>query len=243
MPHYFHDLSAMQSLLLIDTASRNCGVYLSCKGELRQQVATGEKLAAQRVLTMIEGLLSEVDVGLSHLHGIGVINGPGSFTGMRIGVAVAQALAYTNRLPVVPVSTMEALACSANAEESPVAWLVALPARDKEFYLGAYQADEAGQMHSLIPDQVVAAGSEGNLGELAARASVWGIIGEACEDESVLATLGPVITRNIVTSKADQHIHGGALMALLGSKLAAIAGTESVMPLPNYVKDQMEYSK
>lgn len=232
----------MQSLLLIDTASPDCGVYLSCKGELRQQVAFGEQKAAQRVLQMLESLLADVDIGLSHLHGIGVINGPGSFTGMRIGVAVAQALAYTNQLPVVPISTLAALACSAAAQEAPDSWLVTIPARDNEFYFGAYQSGENGLITSLVPDQVVSMEAETAFKELEQEAE-WGLVGQAGPEEGVLTALGVRSRSNIVVSKPDQAMYPEALFALLASELSKLAGNGSGLPLPNYVKDQMEYSK
>ena len=95
---------------------------------------------AQRILGMVDEVLAEAQLSLSMLDGIAAGIGPGSFTGVRIGVAVAQGLAFGGGLTVVPVTTLEALALQViqgGAEHA----LTCLDARMGEVYWGCFAAD------------------------------------------------------------------------------------------------------
>lgn len=94
---------------------------------------------------VLDELLAQGEVGREALAGVAVGIGPGAFTGLRVILATAKGIAYASRIPVVGVSTLEALALGA-ADRAPVgATLVPLlDARKKEVYAGFFRRTEAG---------------------------------------------------------------------------------------------------
>ena len=93
---------------------------------------------------MVDAVLGEAGVSLSQLDGIAAGVGPGAFTGVRISVAVAQGLAFGAGLPVVPVTTLEALACHAIGAGADRV-LACLDARMGEVYWGCFAADRGAR--------------------------------------------------------------------------------------------------
>jgi tRNA threonylcarbamoyladenosine biosynthesis protein TsaB len=127
-------------LLALDASTEACSVALLTDRGCFARALELKRGHAEELLGMVRGILEEAGVGLGMLDGIAAGVGPGAFTGVRISVAVAQGLAYGAGLPVVPVSTLEALALraiSAGAEQV----LACLDARMGEVYFGAFAAD------------------------------------------------------------------------------------------------------
>lgn len=92
---------------------------------------------SERLLPAIERMLGDAGVGLDALSGIAVSIGPGSFTGLRIGLSTVKGLAYATGLPVVGVPTLEALASSVAFAREPVCPV--LDARKQEVYAGLFR--------------------------------------------------------------------------------------------------------
>jgi tRNA threonylcarbamoyladenosine biosynthesis protein TsaB len=92
---------------------------------------------AEQILGMVQAVLAEGGVSLSMLDGIAASVGPGAFTGVRISVSVAQGLAFGAGLPVIPITTLEALALKAMDEDIHQA-LACLDARMGEVYWGCF---------------------------------------------------------------------------------------------------------
>jgi tRNA threonylcarbamoyladenosine biosynthesis protein TsaB len=127
-------------VLAVDAATEACSVALLSGDELISRYAEGGRPHAQQVLGMVEAVLAEAEARLSMLDGIAASIGPGAFTGVRISVAVAQGLAFGAGLPVVPVSTLEALAFQVMRSGARHA-LACLDARMGEVYWGCFAAD------------------------------------------------------------------------------------------------------
>lgn len=131
-------------LLALDTSTENCSVALWLDGE----VLSRQELAGQRhsdlILPMLEELLGEAGITLGALDGIAFGEGPGSFTGLRIGCGVAQGLALGAGLPVLGISTLRALAAERGAERV----IACLDARIGEIYHAAYE-QRSGDWHTV----------------------------------------------------------------------------------------------
>jgi tRNA threonylcarbamoyladenosine biosynthesis protein TsaB len=128
----------MNDLLAIDTSSSACSVALG-RGEdllVRHQEAPRQQIAI--ILPLVHELLAERGTTLAQLDGIAFGQGPGSFTGIRIALAVVQGLALAHGLPVVGVSSLAALAQGAHRLTGAKAILVAQDARMGEVYWGCY---------------------------------------------------------------------------------------------------------
>jgi tRNA threonylcarbamoyladenosine biosynthesis protein TsaB len=140
-------------VLAVDTATEASSVALLSGEELISRHAEGGLSHAQQILGMVEAVLAEAQVSLSMLDGIAASIGPGSFTGVRISVAVAQGLAFGAGLRVVPVSTLEALAFQAMRSGAAHA-LACLDARMGEVYWGCFAADLARGVAASCPASV-----------------------------------------------------------------------------------------
>ena len=130
-------------ILAVDAATEACSVALLSGDELIGRVAERGLAHAERILGMVDAVLAEGGVALSLLDAIAASIGPGSFTGVRISVAVAQGLAFGADLPVMAVSTLEALAYQAMRGGAAHA-LACLDARMGEVYWGCFAADAGG---------------------------------------------------------------------------------------------------
>jgi tRNA threonylcarbamoyladenosine biosynthesis protein TsaB len=128
-------------LLALDTATEACSVALWIDGEVIERFESGNR-HSERVLSMVDVLLGEAGLSLSRLDALAFGCGPGSFTGLRIGAGVAQGLAFGAELPVVPVSSLAALAQGQDAEKV----LAAFDARMRQVYWGAYARSLQGLM-------------------------------------------------------------------------------------------------
>lgn len=131
-------------LIAFDTATEWCTAALWADGE----VAFREERAGQRhsdlLVPMVMDLLAEAGLTLSQLDGLAYGMGPGSFTGLRIACGVAQGLALGGGVPVLGVSTLEALAEEAWQARGAERVLACLDARMNEVYAGLYRRQEEG---------------------------------------------------------------------------------------------------
>ncbi len=101
-------------IVSIETATEVCGVALVHKQSCIAQKSVAQKnIHSERLMVLVDEVLREAGVALSALDGIAVSIGPGSFTGLRIGLSVAKGLAYARSLPLAAVPTLDAIAYEA----------------------------------------------------------------------------------------------------------------------------------
>jgi tRNA threonylcarbamoyladenosine biosynthesis protein TsaB len=140
-------------LLALDTATEACSVALLTEhGLISESVEIGRG-HAQEILGMVDRILADGGATLASLSGIVAGIGPGSFTGVRVSVAVAQGLAFGAGLPVIPVSSLEALAVEAIGRGAERV-LACLDARMGEVYWGCFAAEATGLLSALGPPAV-----------------------------------------------------------------------------------------
>ncbi|MEQ1247612.1 tRNA (adenosine(37)-N6)-threonylcarbamoyltransferase complex dimerization subunit type 1 TsaB [Acinetobacter soli] len=134
-------------VLALETANEQCSVALIDQHqELFFQLDDRAKAQTQTILPMIEAALRDTQTELHELTAIAFSRGPGSFSGVRINAAVTQALAWANDLPVIAVSTLQALAQAAYQTHQLQQVTAVLDARMQEVYLANYVLDDAGIM-------------------------------------------------------------------------------------------------
>jgi len=99
-------------ILNIETATKNCSVSLAKNGEtiLCKEIAEQGYSHAEKLHVFIEEILKETGIGANDLNGIAVSKGPGSYTGLRIGVSSAKGLCYALGIPLISVDTLQVLA-------------------------------------------------------------------------------------------------------------------------------------
>src|SRR5262245_8018533 len=140
-------------VLAIETSTDACSVAVSLDGTIIEDHRVLPRGHHKELLPMIEALLTRARIAARALEGIVLSAGPGSFTGLRIGGSVAQALAFAANCPLVALSSLRVLAVgeTAKPEESIVA---TQPARPGEVYVGVYRKRD-GIPIGIIPDGVV----------------------------------------------------------------------------------------
>lgn len=138
--------------LALDTSTEACSVALALDGQILALDEVCPQQHSKRILPMVQQLLADAGVSLYQLDGIIFGRGPGSFTGVRIGVSVAQGLAFGADLPVFGVSTLAAMAQAAAVQQNATEVIAAIDARMAEVYIAAFTLDEAGLMQAIAPE-------------------------------------------------------------------------------------------
>ncbi len=139
-------------LLAIETATEACSAAVLLEGEVlfRHQIAPRQHTAL--ILSMVDQLLQDTGLQLKDFDALAYGRGPGAFTGVRIATGVIQGLAYGADLPVIPVSTLAALAQSAASTASNI--ISAIDARMGEIYWCRYVTSGTGLVTALVDEQV-----------------------------------------------------------------------------------------
>lgn len=145
------EYTAPMPLLAIESSTENCSVALSVGPDLLERQALEPRGHARLILPWAQELLAEAGIGFAGLDGLVVSRGPGSFTSLRIGLGIVQGIALAHDLPVRPVSSLDALALSADPKASSPRLLALLDARMGEVYAGFYRAD-SGQFQRIGPE-------------------------------------------------------------------------------------------
>ena len=139
-------------LVTVDTSTSAFSVALTIDGRLAAEyVAECEKTLSDRLLAAIDAVLSDRRLSVEELDGFGVALGPGSFTGVRIGVATVKGLALATGKPVAGFSSLAMLALNLPFSSHPVCPL--FDARKKEVYAGLYMCGALPE--PLAADRVI----------------------------------------------------------------------------------------
>ena len=142
-------------LLALDTATEACSVALNMDGEVIDRFELTPRRHSRDLLPMVEAVLAEAGLRLAQLDALAFGRGPGAFTGLRVATAMVQGLAFAVDLPVVPVSTLAALAQQGLRTHQATQVLSAIDARMDEVYWGAF-IESDGLMVPAAPEVVVA---------------------------------------------------------------------------------------
>ncbi len=149
------------NILAIDTVTEMCSVALLTNDEVHSIERFVPQQHTQVVLEMIQQVLAEAQLGLANLDAISFSRGPGSFTGLRICASVTQGLALAHDLPVIPISSLAALAQGAVRMDKQNTILACLDARKNEVYWACYQVNN--NLVGLLGDEQVTPPSEVKL--------------------------------------------------------------------------------
>jgi tRNA threonylcarbamoyladenosine biosynthesis protein TsaB len=141
----------MGLILLIDTALEVASVGIAREGSLlckRENAKQNDHAAWLHVA--IQEVLTEAEIDIHQLDAVGITDGPGSYTGLRVGMAAAKGICYAQNIPLISVSTLRLLATSVQDEEADLI-IALIDARRDEVYAGAY--DRAGNV--MLPEQAM----------------------------------------------------------------------------------------
>ena len=217
-------------VLAIDTSTEALSVALRDGQSTSERGLETARGHAEQILSLIDAVLGEAGVRLSQLDGIAAGVGPGSFTGVRISVAVAQGLSYGAGVPVVPITSLEALAFPV-IEAGADRVMACLDARMGEIYWGCFTADPARGLRALGSLQVAAAAHV-----RPPSADRYRGVGRGFTAYPELAAL----TGAEVDARSAAALPNAADMARLGAlRFAAGEGVDPAELKPEYVRDKV----
>lgn len=217
----------MTRILAIDTSGPACSVALSDDAAIVERFEIVEQSHSARLLPMIESLLADCGLALAQLDAIAFGRGPGSFTALRIGAGVVQGLAFAASLPVVPVSSLAAL-----AQGVPVPRvLAAVDARMGQVYWGAYERDAEGL--------VCAVGAEAVAFPEAVTIDGGGWAGVGSGWDQYQARLQAVLGASISRIDVGCYPRARDVVVLARSAYARGAAVDAESALPVYVRDDV----
>ena len=141
------------NILAIDTVTEMCSVAVLSNEQIHSQQRFVPQQHTQVILEMVQQVLAETQLSLQNLDAISFSRGPGSFTGLRICASVTQGLALAHDLPVIPISSLAALAQGAVRTDNKKAIIACMDARKNEVYWACYQVKN--KLPCLLGDEQV----------------------------------------------------------------------------------------
>jgi len=142
-------------LLAIETATESCSACVMVDDEVYIRSEIAPQKHNKIILSMCEEVLSQAQASLSQLDAIAFGRGPGSFTGVRLAASVTQGIALGQDLPVIPVSSLAAMAQSTYELNQSSQVLACIDARMQEVYYGLYESNN-GFMQLVGEEKVIA---------------------------------------------------------------------------------------
>lgn len=201
-------------ILAIETSGARCAAAVRIDEETTFEIdATAPRRCAEKIATVVERALELAEAGFEDLGAVAVSAGPGSFTGLRIGMSFAKGVAFARNLPIVPVPTLEAIAL----EILPVVpdgaeFAVANRAGSRDAYFAAFRKD--GNIYNFVGSPVVV-----GFDELAERTAGATLFGERSASGAFAAPRASTVAE-WATRFGEEH-----------------ATCDADFPEPNYLKD------
>ncbi|WP_106477503.1 tRNA (adenosine(37)-N6)-threonylcarbamoyltransferase complex dimerization subunit type 1 TsaB [Phytohalomonas tamaricis] len=223
----------MTTLLALDASSTACSVALWQDGKVTGAFEYAPREHTRRLMPMIDDVLAEADVSLAELDALAYGRGPGSFTGIRIAAGTAQGLAYGLERPLIPVSTLQAMALGTHRQHGAQLVIPAFDARMSELYICAYRC-ENDQVTALMDEQVIAPEAF--------------ILPSACEGERFMgvgsgwmlaSSLSQTIRDAVSRSLPEQEPDAADIVRLAAAMFAAGGGLAPHEAIPVYLRDKV----
>ncbi|MFD2180084.1 tRNA (adenosine(37)-N6)-threonylcarbamoyltransferase complex dimerization subunit type 1 TsaB [Veronia pacifica] len=141
-------------ILAVDTATENCSVALKIGDDVIARCEMAPREHTTKVLPMVDEVLAEGGITLNQLDALAFGRGPGSFTGVRIGIGIAQGLAFGADLPMVGISTLAAMAEQVHRLQGGEQVISAIDARMNEIYVAQFTRQNNGDWLENHPEAV-----------------------------------------------------------------------------------------
>ncbi|NNS05421.1 tRNA (adenosine(37)-N6)-threonylcarbamoyltransferase complex dimerization subunit type 1 TsaB [Erwinia rhapontici] len=224
-------------ILAIDTATEACSVALLNEDRLLAHFELCAREHTQRILPLVQQILQEGGVALKDLDALAFGRGPGSFTGVRIGIGIAQGLALGANLPLIGVSTLKTMAQSAWRLHGASRVLAAIDARMGEVYWAEYQRDEQGNWQGEETEAVLK--PDAAAARMAALSGQWACVGTGWQAWPQLAENSALaLTLSDVTLPCAEDMLPLAQQALAAGMTVAPEHAE-----PTYLRNEVTWKK
>ncbi len=143
-------------ILALDTSTENCSVALMIGDSVFTQSEVSPRGHTSKILPMVDLVLAQAGIRLTDLDALAYGRGPGSFTGVRIGIGIAQGLAFGADIPTVGISTLAAMAQATYRRHQSEYAACAIDARMNEVYWGRFTRQENGNWAKIDNECVIA---------------------------------------------------------------------------------------
>jgi len=192
----------MTYILQIETATKNCSVALSKDGQtvICKEIAESGYSHAEKLHIFIEEILQEAQLQFKDLSAIAVSQGPGSYTGLRIGVSAAKGLCYSLNIPLLAIDTLEALARKLVVQNGVI--IPMIDARRMECYTAVF--DVHYQKVRTVQSEII---DENSFGEL----------------EDIIHFVGDGATKCKTVLSADKFVYHDQMIFPSANEMSAIA--------------------
>ncbi|MGG4624044.1 tRNA (adenosine(37)-N6)-threonylcarbamoyltransferase complex dimerization subunit type 1 TsaB [Serratia odorifera] len=224
-------------ILAIDTATEACSVALWNQGETHALFELCPREHTQRILPLVQQILAQSGLALSQLDALAFGRGPGSFTGVRIGIGIAQGLALGADLPMLGISTLQTMAQGAWRMTGAERVLAAIDARMGEVYWGGFERQLDGSWHDSQPEAVL---SPQQVLERAQRLQgEWAQVGTGWQTYPDLLAGTPVTLRDgqMLLPQAEDMLP----LALLAWQQGLACSVENAEP--TYLRNEVTWKK
>lgn len=233
-------------LLAIETTGTYCSVALVYDEHCFYRQSDRKRSHADELLSTIDNLLNQAELSLADCAGIAVNIGPGSFTGIRIGIAVAQGLSFGADITTCAVSSLQAMVLDASQRPfqsqgsgntgsdgcNSTTWVALLHAREDEFYFAEYQLDNNGYP--------VLSGKETVINEV--TIAEWLEDRSGCADQQTVF-VGEAWQRipHPMITVTPTDVNAKTIAQVARFKFAQKMTLEPTELVPSYLKDEMHY--
>lgn len=224
-------------ILAIDTATEACSAALWNNGAISAHFELCPREHTQRILPLVQDILTENGVTLTEVDALAFGRGPGSFTGVRIGIGIAQGLALGAELPMIGVSTLATMAQGAFRKTGATRVLAAIDARMGEVYWAEYQRDEQGVWHGEESEAVL--NPEAVNARLKQLSGEWATVGTGWQAWPEMATeTGVTLIDGETLLPAAEDMLPLACQLFEQQKTVAVEHAE-----PVYLRNQVAWKK
>ncbi|MDG4549900.1 MAG: tRNA (adenosine(37)-N6)-threonylcarbamoyltransferase complex dimerization subunit type 1 TsaB [Candidatus Contendobacter sp.] len=215
-------------LLALDTATEACSAAVWVDGVVLERYEWAPRRHTALILPMIEAVLAEAELAVTQLDAIAFGRGPGAFTGVRIAVGIVQGIAFAADRPVVPVSTLAALALGVARDSGRARIAAALDARMGEVYWG---------VHEIVGEDAAPLGEE----RCCAPGAVTAPPGEWFGAGSGWAAHAETLARRLTVSgwRGDFYPRAGDVARLAAAPSRRGAWVAAEQALPVYLRNEV----
>ncbi|NIG18176.1 tRNA (adenosine(37)-N6)-threonylcarbamoyltransferase complex dimerization subunit type 1 TsaB [Pantoea sp. Al-1710] len=224
-------------ILALDTATEACSAALLNQQQIDARFEIAPRDHTQRILPLVQELLQLQQLDLTALDVLAFGRGPGSFTGVRIGIGIAQGLALGANLPMIGVSSLATMAQGAWRLSGANRVLAAIDARMGEVYWAEYQRDANGEWQGADSEAVLK--PEDVQARIAQLSGEWATVGTGwAAYPHLLSSTGATLVTTEVTLPAAEDMLPLALSAWQRGESVAVENAE-----PVYLRNEVAWKK
>lgn len=230
----------MPNILAFESAYDTCSVALSLNSHIAEKSSTEPKQHNALILPMVDTLLRETNIEISEIDAFAFSCGPGSFTGLRIAASVVQGLAFSTDKPVIPISSLGALAQSSYRKLGITEVITISDAKMGEVYWAHYKLNETKQMTAqgdelLCSPSTLPIFSEERIAEK--RGAL--VVGDGHIYQSEVMTRNPLLVdwEKDITASAKDVLQ----LAMFAYDLGQLYEAEFAIPV--YLREEVNWKK